>query len=236
MQPKKIAGSFRLFFSYGVLMTLIKLWIKKTLNLFKPKVSENPKLHFIKKESDVTESIKFSSTESKAKMLIAEAERWEGVKEGPKDNSGQMVERFQKAVDGKAMGEPWCMSFVQFCIKAVDELCEKSAIPFMDKMTNLKATEHCMTLWNDTPPSQRSRLPKEGSLIIWQKYTKDGKPTSSGHVGIVKEVLSESLIRTIEGNTGSGKNVNRNGDGVYIRTRKLNQDTTMRVKGFVTVW
>jgi hypothetical protein len=47
--------------------------------------------------------------------LVEFAKKYVGTKEDPKkDNSGELIVLFQKAVDGKAQGEPWCMAFTQF--------------------------------------------------------------------------------------------------------------------------
>jgi len=53
--------------------------------------------------------------------LVEEALKWVGTMEKGGDNKGPEVEEFQKAVDGKAQKEPWCMAYVQFCIKKVEE-------------------------------------------------------------------------------------------------------------------
>ena len=41
-------------------------------------------------------------------------------------------------------------------------------------------------------------VPKPGSLIIWRRF-KDGKPLSSGHIGLVHEVNKNTVV-TYEGN------------------------------------
>jgi hypothetical protein len=67
---------------------------------------------------------------------------------------------------------------------------------------------------------------------------KDGKATSSGHVGIVVGVNSDGSILTVEGNTSPGDVVQREGDGVWLKQRRyLNEPKgTMQVKGFLRVW
>jgi len=42
------------------------------------------------------------------KLLVHEAKRWVRFTESGGDNRGQVVEMFQRAVDGKAQGEAWC--------------------------------------------------------------------------------------------------------------------------------
>lgn len=173
----------------------------------------------------------------KARMLVAEAKRWVGIKEQGGDNSGQMVERFQRAVDGKAHGEPWCMSFAQFCIIAVDYLCGKMGIPDLVLASGVYKTEHCLTLWNKTPNVHRITNPEVGCLVIYQYYDRRGNPTSSGHVEIVTKIINLKSFISIGGNTGGPPGeVVREGDGVFQKTRSIRGAGRMKVKGFVRVW
>jgi len=146
--------------------------------------------------------------------LILEAEKWVGIHEVGGNNRGPEVERFQKAVDGRAEAEAWCASFVQFCMKEVATRLSATQVAF--------PSEHCFTIWAMTGKMHCYASPKAGYLVIW-KY----EGTSNGHVGIVSRVIDESTIETIEGNTSpEGKTIVREGDGVYRKTR-----STMRVVG-----
>lgn len=149
-----------------------------------------------------------------------------GVLEAGGANRGPMVERFQKAVDGKAQGEPWCMAFVQFLIKAVIEVHGSKTLAY--------ESESCLEVWNKTQVGQRLALPTPGLLAIWQHGS---GPT--GHVGIVSEV-APSFIKTVEGNTGPGVGIVREGDGVYMRVRSCTRagDTigNMKLLGFLKVF
>jgi hypothetical protein len=46
-------------------------------------------------------------------------------------------------------------------------------------------------------------------------------------------VIDAEQFTTIEGNTGNGSGVVREGDGVYKRTRSINGAGTMVVMGFI---
>lgn len=153
-----------------------------------------------------------------AKLLIAEAKKWVGVHEIGGNNRGSQVEIFQKAVDGKASGEAWCMAFVQFCIKQVEQS--------QGIKSSIIKSEHCMTTWRG---SEKSRCPAQpGSVIIWRHGT-----TDNGHTGIVVSVNADGSINTIEGNTSDGTGVNRDGDGVYSRKRNAVKEGDMIVQGFL---
>lgn len=173
--------------------------------------------------------------QKRCELLVAEAKRWIGVSEKGGDNKGPEVEMFQRAVDGKAQGEAWCLAFVQFCVKRVDA--EAETIMGGPNLPDwLWQTEHCMTLWNNMPVGSKLKEPPHpGCLIVWQ-YWKDGKPTPQGHVGIITEIVDLNTIKTIEGNTGPGLGVEREGDGVYEKRRSLTGGGSMKVKGFLMAW
>lgn len=159
-----------------------------------------------------------------SKKLVEIAKKYIGTKEEGGDNKGKQIEEFQKAVDGKAQGEAWCMAFVQFCIKEVEKLSGGLI------KSEIFKSEHCMTVWNNTPKEQRLTTPEVGCLILWQFAG-----TSNGHVGIVTNV-GPTRVDTIEGNTGDGQGVVREGDGVYARNRSKTGDAKMKVVGFLKVF
>lgn len=143
------------------------------------------------------------------KTLIEIARRFVGVHEDEQDNTGEMVERFQKEVDGKAQGEPWCMAFVQFCVA---ETTRKTGI-----RSNLYRSESCMETWNKSPVLMRRTKPEPGNIIIWRR----SGTVVLGHAGIVVGISSPAVYQTIEGNTSRGFGIEREGDGVYLKKRTL---------------
>lgn len=151
--------------------------------------------------------------------LVDEAKSYIGVTESGGDNHGKDVENFQRAVDGKAQGESWCMAFVQFCIRRV-----------IDK-TMFPATEHCLTAWNKANPNAKYALDSQdvrpGFVVIWRHGL-----SMNGHTGIVTAVSKDSF-ETVEGNTSMGSGIERNGDGVYARSRSRFCTGTMKVVGFI---
>ena len=152
--------------------------------------------------------------------LVEYANYYVGVHEATGHNDGVNVEEFQKAVDGKASGESWCMAFVQFCVKNVAGEQEPPA------PISLFATEHCMTAWNKSTNS-RSDEPKKGFIVIWNH-----EGTSNGHTGIITDVDGDTLY-TIEGNTSDSSHVEANGDGVYLKKRNKYKTGNMKVVGFI---
>lgn len=176
-------------------------------------ISDKPKNNDEKPKSGI------SAADKATEKLLETARKYIGVRERG-HNRGPEVEKFQQAVDGKAQGEPWCMSFAQYAIKAAESATNTKSKVF--------SSEHCMTVWNRSPKELRLSKPQPGSLVIWQHGN-----SSKGHVGIVEKVHPDGTFTTIEGNTGGGKGVNREGDGVYRRERTQNGAGNMKVVGFL---
>jgi len=170
----------------------------------------------------------------KRMLLIFEAKRWQNFVESGGDNKGQVVEMFQRAVDGRAVGEPWCMSALQYWVKQVDLMTDAFAQATMgpEHRSKLYSTEHCLTCWNDSDRDCHLSTPVIGTVMIWQKGS-----TSSGHCGVVVALDKDpDFVLTVEGNTGPRKVVTRQGDGVYLKRRSVHPVGNMRVKGWLNPW
>lgn len=149
-------------------------------------------------------------------------ETLEGIRETT-DNAGPLVELIQRTLGG-ADKEPWCMSLVQSCLA------------FAELKTGLRspihASEHCMTVWRNTPAAQRVQtIPAVGAIIIWRHGS-----TDSGHTGITIAPVAGRTFRAIEGNTSSGVvggKIERDGGGVYRTERSLDGAGNMRIVGFL---
>lgn len=164
----------------------------------------------------------------KQKRLLEIAKSFVGVHEKGGNNCGPEVERFQSIIS-KPMSQPWCLDFVQYCVHEVDKA-------FLSK-TILYPTESTQICWLKTPKVARLENPVPGCIVIWTDYN-GNSPTSRGHCGIVTEVIDAQTFVTIEGNTSSEDHkVERNGDGVYEKHRKLiRYSGSMRVAGFILPW
>ena len=159
-------------------------------------------------------------------MLVLEAKRWIGVTERGGNNRGEMVEMFQKAI-GRAINEPWCMSFVQFCCQWPDYFVG-------GKLNVLHKSEHCFSVWMNTKKTARVVEPFPGCVAIWQY-----QGTTNGHTGIVESYGVDdkrAYIISIEGNTSDSEKIVREGDGVFLKKRFLKTTGKMRLKGFLNPW
>lgn len=153
--------------------------------------------------------------------LVEEALCWLGTKEEKEkgDNKGTEVEMFQKAVNGIAEGEPWCMAFVQFLIKLIEDKYSIQCLVFK--------SEHCMTVFRNSTPKV-VKTPQVGDLVIWRMGN-----TASGHVGIIVRLLGDGRMETIEGNTSDSTSIERNGDGVYLKNRSMKGSDSFRIMGYI---
>lgn len=168
------------------------------------------------------------------KKLIDLAKFFVGVKE-TEPNKGPLIELFQKAVDGKAEGEPYCVGFCHFLVQQID-LEMKELNPKWPRHILWK-TENSKLLWDMAKTEARHSQPQPGDIIVWN-FWKDGRLSRSGHAGIVAELLEDGRIKTYEANTSDPNNkIVREGDGVYEKVRSIfRTDTPMRYLGCISPW
>lgn len=170
----------------------------------------------------------FIATKNARGLFVQAANCMVGVKEATGKNDGEWVEEFQKTVDFKAQGEPWCMAFIQSCIAYVErELGVVSRFP---------VTEHCQTAWRDVPSELRVKnIPLPGAIAIWARVG-----TSSGHTEVLQEYIDGKYFPAVGGNTSgyvipvkNGKSsVNREGNGVFYTWRKHGIAGDLKLLGF----
>lgn len=169
------------------------------------------------------------------RLLVSEAKKWLSITEKGGDNCGEIIEMFQRTVDGKATKEPWCMDFVQYCLGQVDNMVDEIMQRSIEsKFRNQIASyEHCLTVWKQTSSECVLNGPQMGSISIWQHGD-----SNNGHTGIVAAVnKAKGFMWTIEGNTGpQDKEIVREGDGVYLKKRNIIKNGSMKVLGFLNPW
>jgi len=169
----------------------------------------------------------------KQRLLVHEAKSWVGFTEQGGNNKGQAVEYFQRAVDGVAVGEPWCAAFFQFCCEQVDRTFDAIFGMSLNHRHSLYRSEHCLTVWNKTPMRLRIFEPEPGAIVIWQKGV-----SSSGHGGIVARLIEANVYKfeTYEGNTSSNPHFERDGDGVWRKLRSGKKTGSFPTKGYLRPW
>lgn len=142
-----------------------------------------------------------------------------GVKE-TSENWSPYIKMYLASV-GIEFAAPWCMAFVYFrMLNAATDLGEEledfPKTGYVPTLLNW-AKKHDRFVSAETVKSGKYK-PKKGDLVLF--YFKElGR---HAHVGFVSDFGSVNEVFTcIEGNTSDGTGVNRDGDGVYIRKRKM---------------
>lgn len=146
-----------------------------------------------------------------------------GIREQGGNNRGPMVVLIQETVGG-ASREAWCMAFVQTMIAYVETR--------LGVVSPIAVGEHCMSVWRQTPKSQRVKTtPAKGAICIWNY-----PPGQNGHTGVVLEYGTKEM-QLIEGNTESGLTskgtIERDGGGVYHTKRSTKSSKKMVIVGFL---
>lgn len=168
--------------------------------------------------------------DSKLRAYAWLAEQFVGVTEAKVPNTGAMVEKFQRAVDGKASGEPWCVCFVQYVAQQVDELFDRCIYPYPPyNHHRLAPTEWTIGLWESTMREMRRDAPEVGHVVVWRSSAN----ASQGHAGIIVEVRGNDVF-TVEGNTGAGNQ--RDGDGVWKKWRVGCDIPGFTRLGYISPW
>lgn len=138
-------------------------------------------------------------------------------------NCSRDIERFLRSV-GLPCGYAWCAAFVRYCLDA-----GRAVYPTVRSAAARAYVTH------ESIPAKHVRKGyrtiARGWLAVWTHSA-----SWTGHIGIV-ERPGDRMITTIEGNTSSGDGVNRDGDGVYRRTRTipLVASTRLQLRWFTPV-
>lgn len=172
--------------------------------------------------------------------IIEIASRYTGLTEivpnakwvGKSANSAELSKELCESMEhcGWQKGWPYCMAFV---IAVYNEA-------YADQPEKLKLIKKTLTpstitsFTNAKKAKLVSQTPTPGSIFIMQKG--EG---GTGHAGIVTEI-DGSVIKTIEGNTSpapTSAEADRNGDGIYAKSRKLSFAKTagLHLIGFISL-
>lgn len=125
------------------------------------------------------------------------------------NNHGRWIDFFNQSVS-TAAGQPWCLSFLDSCL--IQNLEEYGF------NHSLALSEHVMTFFRANVAGYET-APRPGLIMTWNHVGSD-----RGHAGLITKVIDEHHVETVEGNTSpSVATVDREGDGVYKKTRPLVQ-------------
>jgi hypothetical protein len=154
------------------------------------------------------------------------------VEEG--ENRGRWVETYQAAV-GIPPGSPWCAAFVRFRLeRAAAGLGTQIPPGFPDSgwTPDYANWAKANGFWIPVATAEAGTVsPRIGDLACFYFAAKQ----RIAHIGIVVESAKPWGVVTVEGNTGpdSEDGVNREGDGVYKKTRTWSE--LGKLGGFVRI-
>lgn len=135
------------------------------------------------------------------------------------ENRGQWVETYQRAV-GIPPGSPWCAAFVRFRFERAAEKLDlelPAAFPDSGWVPSYEAWARRSGFW--IPARDADKVQKGDLACFW--FPAKGR---CAHIGIVVAPPNEDgIFQTVEGNTGPdrGTHVERDGDGVYLKRRRV---------------
>lgn len=144
-----------------------------------------------------------------------------GVRESGR-NKGQQVEDYQQVAGlGRGGGYAWCACFVYWCL--IQAGAKASMLP---KRGDCAAVRNWVSWAKAT--NRLKATPKRGYLFYWLH------DNGQGHIGFCISPIFKLIVRSIEGNT-DGEIGSREGDGVYKRTRTVNELRRKYRHGFIDV-
>jgi hypothetical protein len=165
------------------------------------------------------------STLSRTNIDTAVKHRGETEKRYNRSQFIDLINRFT----GNALGSPYCAAFVSYC-NSFDK-----DIPYLLKSglarTFWTSSRIPKELKHSAEDVLRGRYaPKFGDMVIWANGS-----TMTGHIGFVLYYDPKAgVLVTIEANTSPGSSGSQsNGDGFYIRIRRIEVHKYFHIIGFV---
>ena len=168
-------------------------------------------------------------------QVVNNSAKYLQVRELTNNNDGPDVERFLAYI-GLPKGQSWCMAWVTYVFS------HDSGFPWPKygrcastwKIAKKQALTYKTFSANEVKMGIEELRPADVS--IWAHGRIDAKQDFNGHTGIVLRQLDRSTFATREGNTvPTNAGDQREGGGVYDRTRGLGFGSSFKVVGFIRV-
>lgn len=173
--------------------------------------------------------------------VVKVAQKYTYVREKTGQNDGVEIKRWLGYL-GLSQGNPYCAAFVTGgCYKeASDNLGITQPLPKTARVSALytaaKKNPYKYKVIPALRVKQKIEKLEQADVVIWSHNKLPGNTNWNGHAGIVISQTNNNSFKSIEGNTSSGeKGSQRDGDGVFRRTRVLGLGTKFPVEGFVRV-
>jgi hypothetical protein len=164
------------------------------------------------------------------------ADDYSHVREKHNNNRSPEIDTWLKYI-GLPVGQPYCAAFT-ISMYACGNYFESSPLPKIGRVSALYKTAQKNPYKYKVIPAVRVKQKIEklnpGDVSCWAHGTASGN--FNGHAGLVINQVDYQTFKTIEANTGSGNaGSQREGNGVYYRTRKLDMEKVFKVVGFIRV-
>jgi hypothetical protein len=156
-------------------------------------------------------------------IWLTKARQYLYVRENTPNRSPEidMFNRYAKV----SLGSPWCASFVGYVLhqsNAIQPICEASAILYYRKGYKTYSAQDVI--------NKKAKVEK-GDIVVFRRGN-----GWTGHVGFANDDWKYIEGETIEGNTSADEhNSQYNGDGIYIKYRKIIPENNFRIIGFSKV-
>lgn len=168
---------------------------------------------------------------------VLNGSKYLNLREKTNRNDGPIIDKMLRYC-GVPPRNSWCMAFVQWNYhEAADSLVIRNP---------LYRTARCSSFWwhaMNNPLKYYIIKPEDvmlgreinpGAIAIWRHGAAAKNRNWNGHTGLAIKRLSSRQFLCREGNTQPGPSGNqREGGGVYDRTRGFGMGTTFEVQGFV---
>lgn len=173
--------------------------------------------------------------------VVKVAQKYTYVREKTGRNDGPEIKRWL-GYFGLPEGNPYCAAFViGGCYKeASDNLGIPQPLPKIARVSALykaaKKNPYKYKVITSVRVKQGIEKLELADVLIFSHNKIPGNDNWNGHTGVILYQLNNNWFTSIEGNTGSGeKGSQRDGDGVFKRTRSLGIGTKFPVEGFIRV-
>lgn len=168
--------------------------------------------------------------------VVNQAQKYDYVREKTNHNDGPEIERWLRNV-GLTKGNPYCQSFAySMFLEVQPEL--KGTMPLKTGRVsyNWEYAKRNPYKFKIITPNQIAlgiHKLEPGDIVVWATGDKNVRDFS-GHTGFVLYQIDKESFRTIEANTmPTNEGDQREGGGIYYRTRVFKYYWNFRLQGFI---
>lgn len=142
-----------------------------------------------------------------------------------KPNRSPEIDLWNKS-NGSPLGSSYCHNFGQYCLRQA-----KAKNPIVKSGLAQSSWYAGKIKFSASDVIAKQKFVKKGDCIVWRKGL-----TNFGHFGFAYKDWNYITGQTIEANTsGNVAGSQDNGDGVYLKIRKISPYGYFKIRGFIKV-